>query len=305
MSDPIIYSNKNMTIEIVLDDINLDKKEEIYRLFANVFDDREYNYDVVQVVLIVKTILKSIENYSLAVKFEKDDCMEEVWYVDNLLNSYFCNNNFFRVHYQDGMNLYIKSKDINKGMKEWFSNICDKIDKLKDIKAASLNDDSKALYKIYELFYREKPDFSFSSTRIRTQSMMSILEYYGISLGDEYSFNASEYNYIYSRKLNDLMNSLVILGGVSEELIDVTLSDYSKNIIKMVRDGINEYVEDGFNDVTSLVRCIASLQYVIVHNMPNSYKDDELSSSLNMSKSSVKSKIKILDNIDYKINNQD
>lgn len=141
---------------------------------------------------------------------------------------------------------YKNSKKIN----EQVSDTLKTISVLKNIRKVDINEDAKKLINIYKLFYGENPDFSYIDIYVRVQSMMNILESFGVSLGNNYEYNIyGGKDYPMSMTLETLISTLRPLGRIVS-VDDVGLSDKDKKIIECISASIKDVTDSEVGLIT-------------------------------------------------------
>lgn len=298
------------------DNVNVDKIETLLEDFIN---NHKHN-NMMETITIIRTILKDYEEKLLVVFYQDEKGSELVKYDNSNLFLYEKNKKEVNSNYYDKYNIkyeptsgikldynnretdidYLGIELISKEIIE----IMKQIYYLKNTKAVVLDKDDKVLIEIYKLFYNENPDFSSKDINIKVQTMMSILENFGISLGDDYGFRLlAKVKIPISLNLKQRINKLYALGKVSSVEDSINLANESKKIIKIVGECIRETISNKQNQNEALItisKIIHAKRYCISSNSDI----NKLSEFTDRTTDEIESNIKLVKHIENRIDEQ-
>ena len=301
--------------EGIVSDPNIDK-DKIAKLIDSFVNEQRFHKDMLKNVSFLRTILKEFEENLLVVEYSDTNIQEIVKYDNGVLLLFKCKNrnkkneNSLSAEFNSGRGLnvsitdfdqnsiveYPKSKEIN----EKFCELIEHIDLLKKAKAITLDRDSKVLIEIYKLFYNENPNFSFANINVRIQTMMSILEHFGISLGDDYTFNFWEtIKMPISLNLEQLVNHLFPLGEIIDIIDPIKIADEPRKIIKIVGECVREIVDDYNKE--EVLTTISKVIYAKRYSLSSDANMKELSEFTNYTLNEVESSIRLVKRIENKL----
>lgn len=246
--------------------IDLDKVNALLDDFIN---NRKHN-SMVENVTVVRTALKGCEENLLEIFCEYEGCSEHVKYDDSFLSLYEKSKkdgiDSYEVKYDSnaGLKIHYKSDDTNlENYKEALEDKIETIQKihsLSEVKGVFLDSEDKALIETYRLFYNENPDFSKEDIQIKIQTMMHILETFGITIGDDYGFKpAGGKKMPLSLNLGKRIHKLYPLGEIGNSLVNVKLDRDSKRIIKIVGETVREEISGVENQNKALIKISKSI----------------------------------------------
>lgn len=258
-------NHENGSIEIKYEGLrknpNIDDKQISEILEKNI---EKMTDDMIENILYLRTILKPYEEVSLSIYYKDLEHMENIKYLNGNLSFYEKTNN---VTNHERKNKYTITYDLISGLKlDWLnieaannldsqkiteiskeiSDIMEYILSLKEVRALTLDSDAKLLIEIYKLFYNEDPNFSDENIHFKVQPMMSILDYFGVSLGTDYVFVKS-FKTPMSLRLIELVKKLSLFGQIKIEE-PFKIKDYLARTIKIVGEVINENIDKNNNE---------------------------------------------------------
>ena len=291
------------------EDIN---EKEVRRMVRDFIDNHKYD-NMLENVIILRTILRDYNELLLEVNFSKKDDSEMVSYK-NIFGSRLTN---WFAFIKDSLNCKIKYDSI-LGLKlnyfNEFGNIRKYTDDLSaimkyiyDLSNASsivINDNDKELIEIYKLFYKENPDFSSKDINVRVQTMISILAEFGITLDFDYSFDLmGKKKMPVSLKLEEMVQKMYPFGVVSEVKDGVRLAEEPRKIIEVVGDNIREAI-DGEDDMDEALITISKVIHAGRYNLLSDANVSEIAEFTNRSVDDVESSMKLVKRIERKINKE-
>lgn len=249
---------------------NNENQNEINRLLNDFINNHKHNY-MVENVRIIRTILRDCDEKFLSISYQ-DESESKIIKFDNSnlflyekcksenKDEYFDGYNFkyeplygikldYNNHKINSMNstgIELFSKEMNDIMQE--------IHCLKNIKPIALDNDDKLLINIYKLFYNENPDFSSKDIDIKIQTMMSILEKFGISLENNYGFSiCGKTKMPISLKLEQQIDKLYPIGKVNQIDEDIEIVSQYKKIIKVIGECVEKTITSSKNKNEALI----------------------------------------------------
>ncbi len=285
---------------------------------------RDYSNLIIKQIHQIKNILKDYEEKLLVIYYKDEKGAECVKYDNHNLLLYEydtteskSDENQISIKYNPGNYLDFSFDDFEGNIIDYpnskntitrFKDIINKIYQLKHVNAVKLDMDSKTLIEIYKLFYNENPDFSKKNINIRVQTMMSILEEFGFSLGDNYTFNLLGKSKLpISLNLEQKVNKLFPLGEVIDVDEPITLAEEPKRTIKIIGDCIREVISDDCNKDKILItisKIIYARRYVLSSNTDikklsefTNHTPNEVESSIRLVKRIEKRSLKKIHNV--------
>ena len=126
------------------------------------------------------------------------------------------------------------------------------LQELINVKEVKLTTKDKALCLCYKLFYNEYPDFSSKDINIKMQTMLSLLDEFGICTLENYSFKLNSKKMPVSITLSQDIYKLTPLGKIEE--VDKSLRiDYEiEREIKIVSREIKKHIPEDTNELEFL-----------------------------------------------------
>lgn len=246
--------------EEVCEDINYD---ELDRLLDSAFNNMTNYEDMAKNVSWIRTIFKDLKEISLTIEA---NCINNnirknllIHYRNKQLISFeyeqsikhtkvSCDKFSAKYNSDTGINFNIPAFETieeYESSKNLVNSMIDQLEELENVKPIVLNHDSKLLCEIYKTFYQESPDFSEENINAKVQTMMSILEEFGITLEKYSGFSIySDTNFPISINLGYLVHQLAPLGKINEIEEPIKLSEEAKNTIAKVGHIISEYTLD-------------------------------------------------------------
>ena len=299
------------------------ENEKVNRLIDSFVNEQTYHKDMLRNVSFIRTMLKDFKEELLVVEYtNRDGESEIVKYDDGRLLYFGCNNknkktgNTMSVEFSPYEDLNISFLDSaldvsivdypqSEYVDEQFCELIKHIRLLKNAEAIKLDRDSKALIEIYKLFYGENPNFSLSNINVRVQTMLSILEQFGVSLGDHYVFNLlGKAKMPISLNLEQLVSKLFPLGEITAIDDPFKLADETRNIIKAAGECVREVINDEYNSDDILIT-ISKVIHAKTHILSSESDIKELSEFTNRTRSEIESSIKLVKRIENKISELD
>ena len=294
-----IISNENFDKEKI--DESIDK-----------FVNNKNHKNMIQNVSFIRTILKDCKENLLIVKYNDNNFQEMVRYnkgnlflfdVKNKVDNDLAHANFTL---GKGLNVYFPdlSKSTidysNDSINEKFNKLTNHIYLLKNANCINIDLNCKMLIETYKLFYNEEPDFSDSNINIRIQTMIFLLQQFGISLDDNYSFSLlGKYKIPLSLKLEQFVNKLFPLGKVYDDNL-VEIPEDSKKTIKIVGECVRNKIKKEKNkDIYLMI--ISKVAYIVEYNLSSNVDSTKLSELTNYTQNEVESSIKLLKRIKNKL----
>lgn len=298
------------------DDIDLDRIEKL-------FDDFMKNHrhdNMIENVCIVRTIMQDCDEELLVILCQNGKNTEFVKYENSCLSLYekrLKENNSkcfdkYRIKYEVNNGMTLDYNNYETDVTDYYgvenvsieiTEIMKQIYCLKNTKKVVLSRNDKALIEIYKLFYNENPDFSSKDINIKFQAMMSILDRFGISLGDEYDFSISkEINMPVSLTLEKIVNKLYPLGEVKDVKDNVKLADQAKEVINIVGKSIREAIADE-NDKNRNLITISTIVHANKYCLSFDSDAKKLSEFAGCTTDEIESNMKLIRRIENKIDN--
>ena len=237
----------------------------INNLLENVLKKTNDYNDIPKVVSLVKTILKDFEEQFLfissSVNFENVENYYTVCYENNDLKQFsiykkpdFFNRALFDYQKNKGLNFSI-SLELSNNYKKFFDKNFEMLETLKNIKPKNLDDESKLICQIYQLFYNEAPDFSNEDTLNKVQNMAVILASFNIHLTSDYYFKIVG-NKVLSIPLQVKVNDLLPFGLIDKVDEPFVLNEKVIEKIKIIGEEIKNktaYDLDKLNTLSYLI----------------------------------------------------
>lgn len=194
----------------------------------------------------------------------------------------------FHIPTLDSIEEYEKSKDL-------VNNVIEQVKKLDNPVAVTLDYDSKLLCEIYKTFYQENPDFSNENIQLKVQTMMCILEEFGITLEKYSGFSIYSYaNFPISFNLKYLVDRLTPLGEVNVIEDPIKLAEEAKNTIKIVGEIINETTLG----IPGKLAKISLILHARTYNLSSRTSYQEMAEYTNCSPKEVESSIQLVKKIE-------
>ena len=286
-------------------DINIGKLESLLEEFV----DTKCRNDMLKNIMMIRTILDSIEEKSLVVSYEDENTLEIVKY--DCTNLYFCqkqrkdktleityipNHGGLQIKddYRD-LEDYSTVQTVSKEVAEAIDHIYD----LTKVKKITLDENSKRMIEIYKVFYQENPNFQSKDINIRMQTMMSILSYFDLSVGYDFCLLGKMMMPI-SLQLEQDVERLYPFGEVDEVEDNISLVQEAQKEIGIIGKTIREDVLDE-NELNEKLITISKLLHAKRYNLPSHCRVDEISKFIGRTPSEVKSNIKLVKQINNKI----
>lgn len=185
---------------------------------------------------------------------------------------------------------------------EKISDIMNHIYRLQNVSKAELNMDGKTLIEVYKQFYGKNPNFSDKNISTEVQTMVSILAEFDIDMN--YSFiNSPRRKMPLSLALAQLIEELYPFGEIDDSIQTTTLSDYAKNVIKIVGENVKDATEST-DDKFEALRRISQVIYTARYNLSSNASINEICTFTNRTSDEVKSSMQLVKTIENKINKQ-
>lgn len=303
--------NFNLNVEETFENIDYNKLNNL----ADFCFNRMLNFtDIIKNISWIRTIYKDLKEIDLIMQVTtlgKDSKNIIVTYRKGELEFYkrfelpgtkFAKYNFvFTYSKQNGINISTnKTFDCEK-LKELINSKIEQLKQLENVKPITLNYDSKLLCEIYKSFYQESPDFSEENINIKVQTMMSILEEFGITLEKYSGFSIySHANFPISLNLEYLVNQLTPLGKINGIEDSVKLSEESRDTIETIGHIINETTFSTPEELVKISRILHARKY----NLSSRASYQETAEFTSTSTSDVESSIQLVKKIEDTLRKQ-
>ena len=289
----------------------------ITRLINNCFNESKNHNDMIRNVTWIRTILADFDEEYLEIqvinpKKESSQLIYEnkeikLYHIINKAFDEF--NNSFNMKYDLGRELNFSFSVQNSKVIEYpnyqnrinfINESMNKLYTLNTISPIKMDQTSKALCKIYRLFYGEYPDFSAEDINIKIQSMMSILTEFGVSIDDKISFMMLKNKMPISLYLQDKIKNMTPLGKIEVMDNSVKLTEHTIKVTKVIRECIMESIPDEYEKKEVLTK-ISSIFYTKNNIVSSKAKISEVASICNSVENEVKATLKLVRKINDKI----
>ncbi len=265
--------------------------------------------DMLKNIMMIRTILDSIEEKSLVVSYEDENTLEMV--------KYDCTNLYFYQKQRKDKTLEItympnhgglQIKDNYRDLEDYSTvqtvskelvSAIDRIHDLTRVKKIILDENSKRMIEIYKVFYQENPNFQSKDINIRMQTMMSILNYFDLSVGYDFCLLGKMMMPI-SLRLEQDLERLYPFDEIDEVEDNVSLVQEAKKEIEMIGQAIRENVS-GRKELNEKLITTSRVLHAKRYNLPSNCQVDAISDFIGRTPSEVKSTIKLVKQINDKI----
>lgn len=265
--------------------------------------------DMLKNIMMIRTILDSIEEKSLVVSYEDENTLEMV--------KYDCTNLYFYQKQRKDKTLEIiympnhgglQIKDNYRDLEDYSTvqtvskelvSAIDRIHDLTRVKKIILDENSKRMIEIYKVFYQENPNFQSKDINIRMQTMMSILSYFDLSVGYDFCLLGKMMMPI-SLRLEQDVERLYPFGEIDEVEDNVSLVQEAKKEIEMIGQAIRGNVS-GRKELNEKLITTSRVLHAKRYNLPSNCQVDAISDFIGRTPSEVKSTIKLVKQINDKI----
>ena len=265
--------------------------------------------DMLKNIMMIRTILDSIEEKSLVVSYEDENTLEMV--------KYDCTNLYFYQKQRKDKTLEItympnhgglQIKDNYRDLEDYSTvqtvskelvSAIDRIHDLTRVKKIILDENSKRMIEIYKVFYQENPNFQSKDINIRMQTMMSILNYFDLSVGYDFCLLGKMMMPI-SLRLEQDVERLYPFDEIDEVEDNVSLVQEAKKEIEMIGQAIRENVS-GREELNEKLITTSRVLHAKRYNLPSNCQVDAISDFIGRTPSEVKSTIKLVKQINDKI----
>lgn len=288
------------------ENINIDQ-EQLEKNIDNIFLDRKIFPTMMEAVTILKTILKNIQETHLFVNLYKDEVFSQsVIYRFSKLGIYSYHQEITPKHNLDIHIDYSVRQGLRINVNDKKDNILDNtnmeilgsqiylIHQLQNIQGINLLEEDKLLIDVYRLFFQENPNFTKEEDRVKTYSMLALLEEFGVELYDDNNEELLfdfDYGKIFSPKLSQKLYKLSSFGEITEPINENLLSTRVKTIIKIVSKKIRENMKIQPNPI-EWFQNIVKINYMKNNYLPSDNDELEFAEYTNSSKDTVKQNVK-------------
>ena len=265
--------------------------------------------DMLKNIMMIRTILDSVEEKSLVVSYEDENTLEIVKY--DCTNLYFYQkqrkNKTLEITYMSnhgGLQIkdnYCDLEDYST-VQTVFKELASAIDRIHDlakVKKIILDENSKRMIEIYKVFYQENPNFQSKDINIRMQTMMSILSYFDLSVGYDFCLLGKMMMPI-SLQLEQDVERLYPFGEIDEVEDNVSLVQEAKKEIEIIGEAIRENIS-GRKELNEKLITTSRVLHAKRYNLPSNCQVDAISDFVRRTPSEVKSTIKLVKQINDKI----
>ena len=265
--------------------------------------------DMLKNIMMIRTILDSVEEKSLVVSYEDENTLEIVKY--DCTNLYFYQkqrkNKTLEITYMPnhgGLQIkdnYCDLEDYST-VQTVFKELASAIDRIHDltkVKKIILDENSKRMIEIYKVFYQENPNFQSKDINIRMQTMMSILSYFDLSVGYDFCLLGKMMMPI-SLQLEQDVERLYPFGEIDEVEDNVSLVQEAKKEIEIIGEAIRENIS-GRKELNEKLITTSRVLHAKRYNLPSNCQVDAISDFVRRTPSEVKSTIKLVKQINDKI----
>lgn len=286
----------------------------VHKLITKFMNQIKNHEDMITNVRFLRTILREYDEQLLILNYQNSK-VEETIKFDNCHMSLFEKtekislNNFnenFSVKYTSSNNISFTFTDSNNIID--YSNVSDisnkitevlkEIETLNCIEPIELDQNAKTIVEMYKLFYNENPDFSDENINLKTQTMLSILYKFSISV-DDYSFSfSSKKKFPVSISLSNLIFELFPLGEIMQINEPIKIREDVKKKIIIIGEEIKNTIKSTSNQKEALT-IISKIMHATSYNLPSTASIEEIAKYTNCSNSEVESCRKLV----KKINN--
>ena len=265
--------------------------------------------DMLKNIMMIRTILDSVEEKSLVVSYEDENTLEIVKY--DCTNLYFYQkqrkNKTLEITYMPnhgGLQIkdnYCDLEDYST-VQNVFKELASAIDRIHDltkVKKIILDENSKRMIEIYKVFYQENPNFQSKDINIRMQTMMSILSYFDLSVDYDFCLLGKMMMPI-SLQLEQDVERLYPFGEIDEVEDNVSLVQEAKKEIEIIGEAIRENIS-GRKELNEKLITTSRVLHAKRYNLPSNCQVDAISDFVRRTPSEVKSTIKLVKQINDKI----
>lgn len=289
------------------DNYNVQEKEELVDRLLNLFSKS----DLIYLIKALKTVFIDVEKAILKLDLKRDDSRFLITFDDWNL-TYYRNtlkkskNDYYIVNYTrdngicgkaSNYDCLLESKDEVLSFKDFLDTGVTSLIDIKNVIYFQPDISSRMLNTIYQLFYRETPDFSLVDDRKKATLMLSLLEKYGISLGDEFYFQKlSKSSYPVSLNLTKIMNELAPLGKLSK-LECVQFTSEAEKTIRVVGNEVMNYIKK-FDCPIEVFEKLVMVNYSVERCFSSNLTPMEMASKLQVSVDETENNLKLLKKLD-------
>ena len=276
------------------------------------FSKIEIFRDITKIVGDIRTLFRDIDEEKLKIRCYKKNVFEykinyenksligyENQFYDEDLNYYFIYQTdgiFFNIINEKGNNVnymnYNKYIDIyTKRLKELYG--------LNNIAINKITNEILYINEIYKLFYGRYPNYNSDNINIKIQNMIYILYEYGINFVDEYHFsNINEKRIPVSSNINSLIDNVKPYGKINSE--NIIIDKKYKERIKIIRESIKKSCSKDIDFETATLY-LSMVLYTTKYNLKLGYTLEDVTDSLNCSKTIVKNGLRLYKNINKNV----
>lgn len=155
------------------------------------------------------------------------------------------------------------------------SEVMNLIGNLVDITPTKLETLDEDLIQVYKAFYNENPDFSDPNINIKVQSMLVILEEFGLKFFDKYNYYFIHYmqgnSYPNSPDLEVRINELYPYGEIEVDENNSRLTEKAKKRMKIINESILTAIGD--NDLVEALKVISTVVFTSKRNLATDQSD--------------------------------
>ena len=204
--------------KLINDNVDMKSIESILDRFVNNLSHGNMRKNI----SFLRTIFKDFNEEKLVAWNDSDRARECVSYYNGNLSSYSYVKDDFSLDYNYGKYSILDNDDHDLNVR--VENVLNNIHNLKHVDGVDLNRDTKQLAELYNKFYGEDIDFSDPFCNVKCQTLLSILEHYGIDIYSSYfDDNLCDFSlrknvdFPYSWGLTEFINNNFPLGVVKGE----------------------------------------------------------------------------------------
>ena len=171
---------------------------------------------------------------------------------------------------------------------------------LQKIKTITLDEEGEILCHIYELFYKEKPDFRDEFINTKFQSMMAILTKFGIRIKRKLEFIMNYKNIPTSLYLQKKLERYKALGKIENIEPSFIKDKYVDSLIEEISMMIRSSIPEEYDETEALEK-ISSILYAKSNKLLSKYKVEEIAKISHSAPQEVKNTLKLVKSINEKI----
>lgn len=265
-------------------DTSIQYAEQLIDNYVLNYKDRGTN-NILDAVTVLKTILQNYKEELFVFYYENDKNFEQVKYdlghlflfemkrTENDDERY-----YVKFEPQSGIRMDYNYRDEQVNLaspigKQCFiqktTEVMNLIVNLVDVTPTKLETLDEDLIQVYKAFYNENPDFSDPNINIKVQSMLVILEEFGLKFFDKYNYYFIRYiqgnSYPNSPDLEIRLNELYPYGKIDVDENNSRLTEKAKKRMKIISESLLNAIGD--NDLVEALKVISTIVFTSKRNL--------------------------------------